>query len=74
MLDANRLINELAIEWNSERAEKESCIFIGGCGCVEGDVATGDHFDRVPMRKGLFINILVSQKMIEQRGESTHMS
>lgn len=51
MLNAKRLINELAIKRDSKRTEKESRVFIGGCGCVECDMATRDHFDWVPVAK-----------------------
>lgn len=35
-----QLINDFAIEWDTELLEKKSCVFVaGGCG-VDGDVQT----------------------------------
>jgi hypothetical protein len=57
MPNAKHLVNEFAIEWYSERTEKQSRVFIGGRSSVEGDVTTRDHFDRVPIHRKLLVSI-----------------
>lgn len=45
------LVNELSVEGNAHSAQKESSILVGSGGCVDGDVATGNHLGRVPIAK-----------------------
>lgn len=42
------LVDELAVEGNADGGQEEASVLVGGCGCVDDDVATGDHLRRVP--------------------------
>ena len=36
------------MERDAHRVKEESCVFVGPGGCVDSDVAAGNHFWRIP--------------------------
>lgn len=46
--DRHHLVDELSVERNADRGQKQTCILIGCGGGVDDDVATGDLLGRVP--------------------------
>lgn len=45
---ASSLLHNLSVERNAHSTQQESSILVRIRGCVEGDMATGDHLGRVP--------------------------
>lgn len=51
-------VDKLAVEGNTHGAEQETGVLVGVGAGVDGDVATGDHFGRVPIPYQLDLIIL----------------